>query len=272
MMRRTVSICALWLAMSVPIAAQSTAGPTQWQLPRGLVEISGLAAASESTVFAHNDEHAIVYELSLDSGDVVRAFALGDPTEAGDFEGVAVYDGRIYLITSKGKLYEAEIGEHRGRVRYNVYDTGASETCEVEGLSRAPKAGEFLIACKRSKKGQRKDRVAIYRWSLADRVPQKAPAITINYRDFLPLSEREDFRPAGIEWDAATGTIFIVSSRSHIVYAFDEDGVFKRKIRLSKTLHRQSEGVALSPSGKFLIADEGAERGVGVLSVYNAVP
>ena len=49
-----------------------------FQLARGLTEISGLAVASENSVYAHNDEHGIIYEIALSNGEIVAAFALGE--------------------------------------------------------------------------------------------------------------------------------------------------------------------------------------------------
>lgn len=254
-------------------AARAQSAPRQMPLSAQLVEISGLAAASENTVFAHNDEFAIVYEIDVRDGSVSRAFALGDPTTKGDFEGIAAYDGRIYLVTSTGKIYEADISDHRARTRFNIYDTGVGAFCEVEGLSLTPTPGEFFVLCKRPRKGGPDGRLAIYRWSLADRRAVNAPAFNIRFRDFLPGSEREAFRPAGIEWDGATQTIMIVSSRSQMVYVFDATGNFLRKHKLAADRHPQSEGLAVLSSGAILIADEGNGRnGAGLLSVYDELP
>ncbi len=253
--------------------AQSVEKPRQWALSNHLIEVSGLAAASERSVYAHNDEFAIVYEVDVEDGAVKRAFALGDPTVQGDFEGVAAYDGRIYLVTSAGRIYEAVIGEHRDRERFNVYDTGVGAFCEVEGLSLAPSPGEFFVLCKRNRDGESNNRLNIYRWSVLDRLPESAPEFSIPFGEFLPKSEREAFRPAGIEWIADTETIMIVSSRSHIVYSFDTSGKFLRKNRLSPELHRQSEGIAMLASGAALVADEGnGRKRAGQITVYDELP
>jgi len=254
-------------------AVAQTDKPRQLTLNKQLVEVSGLAAASNGSVFAHNDEFGIVYEIDVEDGSMARAFALGDPTVAADFEGIAAYDGRIYLITSAGMLYEADISDHRERTRFNVYDTGAGAFCEVEGLSRAPADGAFFILCKRPRKGGPENRLLVYRWSLAERRPVTDPVFSIEFRDFLPGSEREAFRPAGIEWDSAANRILIVSSRSHIVYAFNEDGAFLRKSRLPADIHPQTEGLAVLQSGAVLVADEGGGRGrAGLISVYDELP
>lgn len=271
MIMRTMIIAALAVFFAGAVNAQPP--PRQFALNKQLVEVSGLAAASAETVFAHNDEFAIVYEINVRDGSMLRAFALGDPTVAADFEGIAAADGRIYLITSSGLLYEADIIAHRERTRFNVYDTGAGGFCEVEGLAAAPQPGNFFILCKRPRKGEPDGRLTIFRWSLDDRRPVDQPEYSIRYRDFLPASEREGFRPAGIEWDASTNTFFVVSSRSHIVYTFGAAGNFLRKSRLSEELHAQTEGLAILPSGAFLVADEGGGRGrAGLLSVYEKLP
>ena len=271
MIMRIMTIAALALFFAGAVNAQPA--PQQFALNKQLVEISGLAAASSETVFAHNDEFAIVYELSVKDGSLLRAFALGDPTVAADFEGIAASDDRIYLITSSGLLYEADIIAHGERTRFNVYDTGAGGFCEVEGLSATSAPGELYILCKRPRNGKPDGRLTIFRWSLAERRPVADPEFSIRYRDFLSASEREGFRPAGIEWDASSNTFFIVSSRSHIVYAFDAAGKFLRKSRLSEDLHAQTEGIAVLPSGVVLVADEGGRRGrAGLISVYNKLP
>lgn len=270
---RALSLVAGVAALGAVAAANAEErGAHTVSLMRGLVEISGLAAAGDATVFAHNDEFAIIYELDVETGESVRAFALGDPTVADDFEGVAVNDGRIYLITSAGLLYEADIADHRQRARFNIYDTGVGAFCEIEGLSQSPRPGALLILCKRPRKSAPQDHLNIYEWRFADRRPATQPTISVAFRDFLPSSEREAFRPAGLEWDAARETLVVLSSRSHIVYEFDKTGAFLRKSRLPPSVHVQSEGVAVMPSGAFVIADEGVGRAPGQITLYPSLP
>src|SRR5476651_788315 len=122
----------------------------QFYLPEGLSEVSGLAAASNNTVFAHDDNYAIVYEVDLKSGKTINAFALGNPTVKADFEDIAVRDGYVYLLTSDGRIFEAPVGENRKRVLYNAYDTGVGAHCETEGLANGTVEGDFLILCKKA--------------------------------------------------------------------------------------------------------------------------
>ena len=266
-MRLCSFIIALWFVLGGTVAAQPEP-ISQWNLPNGLQEISGLAVASPTSVFAHNDEYGIVYEVSLTSGKVTRAFALGDPTIAEDFEGIASTDDRIYLITSDGRLFEADIGDHRGRVRYNVYDTGIGDLCEVEGLSVGLAPGEFLILCKQALKKKSRLKLQIYKWNINERRPPAQSWLDIAYKDFLKKSEYPDFRAAGLEWDAREGRVVVISSRSSSLYFFNEEGRLLDDLALPSSAHAQSEGVTISPAGEFIVADEGKKRGPGRLSKY----
>ncbi len=245
-----------------------TGPPLQAPLARGLVEISGLAAASENSVYAHNDEHGIVYELTVPGGKVLSAFALGDPTIKADFEGIAARDGRIYLLTSTGLIYEAPKGANRERVKYNIFDTGVGAYCEAEGLAKASTDDEFLILCKRAYVSALEDRLVVFRWSLSERRVVTEPWINILYTDLMPNRLSEEFRPSAIEWDAARKLLIIVSARNKRLIAVDQSGRTAYAKTLPAKRHAQPEGVALMASGEFVIADEGARRGPGKLSVY----
>ncbi len=84
----------------------------QWKLPGRLQEISGLAMTPDNRLLAHNDEKGIIVEIDYQSGSIVKAFGLTDLSKpvADDFEGIAVADARIYLVSSSGRLYECPEG------------------------------------------------------------------------------------------------------------------------------------------------------------------
>ena len=51
----------------------------QRRLPRRLREISGLAVTSDGRLFGHDDERAVIYEIDVEGGQIVKSFAIGDP-------------------------------------------------------------------------------------------------------------------------------------------------------------------------------------------------
>lgn len=240
---------------------------TVFALPKGLKEISGLAAAGHNAVYAHNDEHGIMYKIDIETGDILKAFALGEPTVRGDFEGVAEDRDRLYVITSTGQLHEALIGRHRTRVLFNVYDTGLAKKCEVEGLANGSKPGSFMIVCKHAPITDER-RLHIYEWSLEDRNEPAASRLDIPLSQILEPDEREDFRPSAIEFDEATQTIIVVSARNGVMIELSSEGEVLSKRRLPLSDHPQTEGVAILPSGTLVLSDEGQRRGPGKLSVF----
>ena len=261
----------IWWLGSVVMAQGLSLGPlqSQFELARNLTEISGLAVASETSVYAHDDEHGIVYEVSLETQDVLAAFALGTPTVAADFEGIATLEDRVYLITSAGELYEAPIGEHRTRVRYNVYDTGIGEFCEIEGLANGPEPSDFLIVCKTPKSDALADHLLIYKWSLEERRPVEDPWVDMLFSEFLTMRERTSFRPSAIEWDASSEMITVLSARNRLLVQFNREKTVLSKTMIEPTRHRQAEGLAAMPSGNLIIADEGTLRLPGQISIYD---
>ena len=240
----------------------------QFYLPQGLTEISGLAVATSHSVFAHDDNYGIVYEVDLDDGRVLRAFALGKPTVKGDFEDIAVRAGSVYLLASDGRLFEAPIGDHRQRVRYNVYDTGVGPHCETEGLVNGPKDGEFLILCKKPHQDKLKDRLIIYLWSLGDRVPVSSPWLSVPLDGLVEPLDQANFHPSAFYWRRDPGRFLIISAKGHTAIEIDEQGKLIDRVKLDKGEHPQPEGLTLMPDGRLVISDEGT-RGHGKIAIYD---
>jgi len=242
------------------------------ELSAGLFEISGLAIASDSSVYAHNDEHSIIYEIDIESGETLSAFAIGTPTLAADFEGIAVDNGRIYLTTSDGLLYESLIGAHQSRQKFNAYDTGVGSFCEVEGLTMGPPhpAGgkHFLILCKSPRQDEMKDRLTIFSWNLNERLPVEVPWLSVERDGILTQQEQKKFRPSGIEWIDQTQQLIVISGRNNQYIRLDKAGEVIAKAKLTSKQHPQAEGLAVMPSGELVIADEGSPLQPGQLSIY----
>ena len=240
----------------------------EFYLPEGLSEISGVAVASDNTVYAHDDNYAIVYEVDLNSEKATKAFALGKPTVKGDFEDIAVRDGYVYLLTSDGRLYEAPVGENRKRVRYNAYDTGIGAHCETEGLVNGEAEGEFLILCKKAHEVGFKDRLVIYNWNVHARTPVATPWLNVSLDGLVEKLDQANFHPSAFVWRRERGTLIIVSAKGHSAIEIDQHGRLIDRIKLDKQQHPQPEGLTLMPDGRLVLSDEGP-RGHGKISVYN---
>lgn len=247
-----------------------TSKPAQtFALDPTLAEISGLAPASATTVFAHNDEYAIIHELDIATGAIVRSFALGKPTIAGDFEAIGVAGQYVYLITSDGKLYEAPIKKHRERARFTVYDTGLADVCEIEGMAVDPHAEVFLLLCKNAALDKKNNRLTIYRWTIANRLEEQKPWLQIPLAEVIPEgSKRKNFKASELQRDPKTGNLLILDANAGAILEITAQGGPVAYRALAPHTHSQAEGLALMPGGAIIVGDESRGNARGRLTVY----
>ena len=237
-------------------------------LPLSLAEVSGLAAASDTSVFAHNDEHAIVHELRVKDGKSLRYFALGDRVVAGDFEGIATADGSVYLVTSGGLIYTAKVGGHRERMPFEVFDTGIGAQCEIEGLARAPSPDHLLVLCKQLHGEKPHSRLEIYRWEIGSARADTNPWLSLALDDLVKGKKKRKFKPSALEWDAARNQILVASARSRDLLILDASGVLVDARELDKKLHPQTEGLTIIAGKEMILADEGNEARRAFMTSY----
>ena len=235
------------------------AAPTaRHRLPGRLREISGLAVTPDGRLLGHDDERAVIYEIEPDEGRLIKAFSFGDPPARGDFEGIAVARGRVYLVTSSGRIYEGREGADDDRVLFNTYGTGVGRECEVEGLEYDPARDELLLACKTPRAPTLAGMTAIFRWSFATRETVGEP-VALDASELGATFKERTFPASGIV-RAPTGDYLLVSSRLAGIAEIARDGRILGVARLSPRLHPQPEGIAILPDGSLVVADEGRDR------------
>ena len=234
----------------------------RWKLPEKLREISGLAVTADQRLLAVTDEEAIVYELDVTRGGLVKAFALGEPTVRDDFEGIAVLGETVWLMNSDGDLYASGEGVDGERMSFKKYRFPFKDDCELEGLTADAQNDTLIMVCKDAKR--QKDRL-IFEWS-EDGVKRK-------YR--LPESEMADsvgskrVHPSGIVIDPESGALMIVAARENSVFSVSRTGEFLGLVlALDARRHQQAEGLALTADGAMLVADEAVD-GPAMLTRYD---
>lgn len=234
----------------------------QWSLPKRLREISGLALTPDGRVMGHDDETADIYQIDIDSGAVVKRFALGNPAQAdravrGDFEGLAIDgDGDFYLTTSTGRLYRFREGEDRGHVPFEVFETGLRAFGEMEGLAFHQGEESVIFACKTNYTPASHGAVALYAWSPRTPGRPARPWLAIPVAMLADAVGARSFHPSSLEFDARTGRMIILAGREHAMVELDARGMLLAARGLGSA-HRQAEGATILPDGALVIADEG---------------
>lgn len=260
----------------------------RWTMPRRLRELSGLATTGDGRLFAHDDERALIYEIDPARGTLVKTFALvsaGDPVAPGapgaparplrgDFEGLAVAAGRVYLVTSDGIVHESAEGRDGEQVTARALDTGLGARCEIEGLGFEPAGGGILLlACKAARRGTPADAVTVFCWSLASRaLLTSSPALHVPLAEIARAGGPPNaFAASGIDRDPRTGNYVLVAARQRALAEITPAGRLVAALRLPARRHPQAEGLAFLPDGSLLLGDEG-EKGReagGTVTVYH---
>jgi len=233
----------------------------RWRLPDRLREISGLALTRDQRLLAVADEEAIVYEYDYERGRLVKAFALGEPTVRDDFEGIAVLNGTVWLMNSKGDVYAAPEGRDGERVAYEKHKFIFKDDCELEGLAADEELNALILICKDAKK--KKDRL-MFQWSIGG----ESAKTRLPEADIAASLAQKRIHPSGIEIDPASGNLWVVTAREHAVVELARDGTFIDVImKLDSNRHQQAEGITITNDGRLLIADEANNR-PAMLSIY----
>jgi hypothetical protein len=257
---RLVPLAAVLLGVAAQPAIRSVlasvslaSGLTALRLPKGLTEDSGLAVVGDH-LLAHDDERSIVYEIDPKGGRVIRTFALGRRGgEKGDFEGIAIAEDQLYLITSDGRLLVAAKWRAGLEVSAAEYQTGAGNRCEIEGIAFDSTAREMRLACKATRPTERPDVLTMLRWSIDRRVLVDPPVV-------VPLGGGKKgaaLHPSDLARDPVTGNWVVIAARENLLVEIGTDGRVIGSTKLSKSRHRQPEGLAITREAVF-IGDEGA--------------
>lgn len=239
----------------------------RWQLPKTLDEVSGLALDGDR-LLAHGDERAIVYRLDPSSHRVVDHFSLGGPALSGDFEGIAVQEGRVFLTTSDGDVYTAPMGAAGAAVPYQRFVTGIGRSCEVEGVAGDGTGEGLLVGCKTARVRALKGRLAVFGWAPGRPAPATLRLAVPEH--LLGIGGGETVNPSELLRDPATGHLLLLAARARMLIELSPAGEVVAVARLKRRLHRQAEGLALGRDGALFVADEAA-GGHATLTTYRPV-
>ena len=229
----------------------------QLKLAKELSEISGLAYAGEKFVFTHNDEEGIVFKVSIETGEIIKHFNVGNEKLKKDFEGIAVVGDSIFLTTSDGILYGFKEVENNGNAEYQKYITGLSAENNIEGLCYDEKTNSLLLACKFDAGKNLKGYKAVYSFDLNKYKLDSLPRFLINLDSLKINYNIKDFSPTGIEVLPDNGNFFILSSINESIIELTKDGRLLNAVKLDSKDHKQPEGITFVSDQSLILSDEG---------------
>jgi len=226
-------------------------------LPKQLNEISGLAVTGDNRLFAHNDEVGTVYEIDISAGKIINEFYLGKKKIKKDFEGIAVANDSLFMVTSSGVIYKFSYPDHENNVDYKKFKTFLSAKYNVEGLCYDKATNSLLIACKEYAGRDLAEYKAIYSFDLSSYKLEEEPRFLINLDSLKNKFNINNFSPTGIEVHPNSGNVFVLSSHEKAIVELSPNGLLLNAVKLNSKNHRQPEGIAFLSDLSLLISDEG---------------
>jgi len=229
-----------------------------WMMPPELQEISGIALTDDGRLLAHGDELSRIFVLNPRTGLVLKKFTMGSGI-AGDFEGITVANGDIYMIASNGILYRFREGENNANVRYSTIDTHLGKECEFEGVAFEADSSWLLMPCKRSSKKLPRGNLIIYRWRLEGPDSTRLTMLTIPHSEAIGSNDWKNLHPSDITVDPTTGNYVVISAQEKALLEITPAGQVERSEELPGK-HPQPEGVAITKDNILIVSDEVSKR------------
>ncbi len=256
-----------------------------WELPKILMEVSGLSFIDKYRLACVQDEKGNVYIFNLKSGEIEKKIDFADN---GDYEGIEIIENDVWILKSNGTLHRVKDFLIETVPNVKKYPTALSGKNDAEGLTYDPINYKLLIACKGhpfldDKEG--KEFKAIYSFDLKTKQIDLVPFLLIemdtikyykNYNSMTRLgvellaffdSSKGDvsFQPSGIAIHPISGNIFVLASVGNLLVVFSRDGEMLGMIELKSKYHPKPEGICFSPDGTLYIANEGGDYDKGTI-------
>ena len=236
------------------------------KLDKDLTETSALSLSpNEELLLTLNDEEGKLFYIRKKDGKIEKEVDFG---KKGDYEGVELVNGLIYIIESKGDIHEIGIEEEEKKSD-ELYKTFLKTEDDIEGLGYDAEQNQLLLACKSCRKRYDDERV-IYGFDLATKELKEKPVRRIHkdsMRQFLRQHTNinsmihkmlaKSFAPSAIAIHPITRDWYVLSSVGKMLVVLDTNGSIKYIEKLSPKLVKQPEGLCFDTNGTLYMTSEG---------------
>jgi uncharacterized protein YjiK len=233
-------------------------------LPVELREVSGLALTPNNTLLAHNDESMALYELNIQTGEVLASLKDSNPVSQADYEGITLVRDQVLLVSSKGNFVRASYPLKT--TSKGNWSSRLGDNCEIEGLTYRLHDNGLVAVCKKIKDKESKREVR-----LLTVFPGSSTSDLQELSVILPDKDDEgvkQFSGSGVIYHEALGRYLVLSSNNRVIAEISEGGKLLGLSELKKKVHPQPEGIELSADLELFIANEGSKKKPGTLVVY----
>lgn len=256
----TVVVCTITLFSCKQQSYKSPEGydinkPEKENLGKVLNEISGICFNSDdNTLLAISDSKEKVFQIN------VNKQKLKDYTDkvvgpGSDIEDVVKVDSAVYLLSSKGIIYEV-LGK-KDTIRSYTFPSGDQN--DFETLYYDPSVKSLIMVCKKCPVDKGKDMRSAFRFDLAKKQFDPSAFFTFSTAEVKNLLKDENakFDPSAAAIHPISKRLYILSSAGNLLVIADTRGKIIEAYELSPDQFPQAEGIAFAPNGDMFITNEG---------------
>jgi uncharacterized protein YjiK len=259
----TVLVCAATLSFGCK--GQSYASPEGYDmnkpqkenLGKVLNEISGIAFNDDNnTLLAISDSKEKVFEINLDKQKLKDYTDKVVPSKS-DIEDVVKVDSSVYMLSSKGIIYEVTKKKDSGRVK--AYPFWSKDQNDFETLYYDPSVNSLVMLCKKCPADKGKDARTAYRFDLGTKEFDSAAFYTFSTADVKKevKDDNAKFEPSAAAINPINKRLYVLSSAGNLLVIGDTRGKIIEAYELNPDLFPQAEGIAFAPNGDMFITNEG---------------
>lgn len=239
----------------------------KWEMPKSLIEISGLSYLDDQRFACVQDELGKIFIYNIRSSSVEKEISFG---ASGDYEELAVVGETIWVLRSDGKLFEVN-KMNTSKPSVNEYSTQLTIKQDCEGLCYDKKNNRLLIAIKGAEPNTDNYK-GIYAFDLSSKKMDQQPVFKIDLQNKVfgngsDKKKRNTINPSGISIHPANGDIYIIDGRNPQLLIIDAAGNIKKLYGLNSKDFSQPEGIAFNLAGDLFISNEGAKQPGNIVQV-----
>ena len=240
----------------------------KWDMPKQLLEISGLSYIDDSRFACVQDEQGTLFIYNITSSSVEKEIPFGG---VGDYEGLAVVGEAVWVLRADGKLFEVN-NINAAKPLVKEHTTHLTIKQDSEGLCYDKKHNRLLIAIKGSELDT-EDYKGIYAFDLSTKKMDQKPVFKIDLLNEVFESngsgkkKKGSFNPSGIAIHSLNGDMYITDGRNSKLLITDATGKIKKLYQLSTSDFPQPEGITFNAAGDLFISNEGTKQPGNILQV-----
>ncbi|MGZ3845749.1 MAG: SdiA-regulated domain-containing protein [Flavisolibacter sp.] len=262
-MLRTVLVCAITLLFGCKEQSYTSPegydinNPQKENLGKVLNEISGLSFNDDdNSLIAISDSKPKVFEINLDKQKLKDYTDRVVPPNS-DIEDVAKVDSAVFVLSSKGIIYEVPKKKDSGHVKsYRFWSTDQND---FETLYYDASVNSLIMLCKKCPVDKGKDIRTAYRFDLASKQFDSSAFYTFSTNDVKKLvnDDNAKFEPSAASIHPINKRLYVLSSAGNLLVVADTRGKIIEAYELNPNQFPQAEGIAFAPNGDMFISNEG---------------